>query len=73
MKNNIVTKIVEFLIVVIGLGVWNLVGRVEPSFGWFLSQPVVILTEISIVVTFGIGTFIKVIEIYKNSPQEGDR
>ena len=37
---NIVTRIVEYMIVVIGLGVWNLVGKVEPSFGWFLSQPV---------------------------------
>ena len=70
---NIVIRIVEYMIVVIGLGVWNLVGKVEPSFGWFLSQPVVILTEISIVIGFGICTFIKVIENYKNSPQEGDR
>lgn len=71
MKN--IVRIVEFLIVVIGLGVWNLVGRVEPSFGWFLSQPVVILTEISIVIGFGIYTCISIVENYRYSPRKGDR
>lgn len=58
---NIFTQICEFGLLVGLLVAWHLVGKVNPSFGWFLSQPVVMITEIMVILGVGAHTIMNII------------
>lgn len=58
---NIFTQICEFGLLVALLVAWHLVGKVNPSFGWFLSQPVVMITEIMVILGAGAHTIMNII------------
>lgn len=63
---NIYTHIVNFVLVVSLLVAWNLIGREVPSFGWFLSQPVVVITEIMVTIGTMAKMFVEILGEMKN-------
>ncbi len=63
---NIYTHIVNFVLVISLLIAWNLIGREVPSFGWFLSQPVVVITEIAVAVGSMSKMFVEILGEMKN-------
>ena len=72
MKNKTMVIYIESIIVAGCLIALGLLGRVMPSFGWFLSQPVVKGTLFVIWIAFG---FYKIIEaeeviINESSPRK---
>lgn len=68
MKNAIV-KFVEFVLVLGVIAAWRLVGQVEPSFGWFLEQPIVMDTLSLVTFGFGVRAVIAAYEYWLLSSQ----
>ncbi len=62
---NIFTQICEFGLLIGLLVAWHLVGKVNPSFGWFLSQPVVMITEIMVILGAAVHTVMSIVTINK--------